>query len=182
MGEMKQKSDIVQKILSHQKTINKTNKNSKTGKTSNKQDIDNLSLLSDKVEQENPNSNSQTGAKQSNFYFNKDFLTLDAFGFGMGYTCVQVTYSSRDITEARYVYDSFGVLSPLFLALSASTSVVDSTLIDWDTRWRLIEQSTDSRSSSEYVSVFQIYIFQPFRNIEIFLSFEKFLYLYLENL
>lgn len=151
LGEMQQKSNILQKILSNQ---NKTDDSNKNSSQCEEHEIDNLSSLSEKEETEGSSLKTNSKTQKTDFYFNKDFLTLDAFGFGMGYTCVQVTYSSRNIQEARYVYDSFGVLSSLFLALSASTSVVDSTLIDWDARWRLIEQSTDSRSSSEYVRIY----------------------------
>ena len=85
------------------------------------------------------------------FVFNKDYLTLDAFGFGMANCCIQITYSSRNITEARSVYDQFSVISSFMAAFSASTAVIDGTLIDWDVRSRIIEQSTDSRNKSENV-------------------------------
>lgn len=88
---------------------------------------------------------------RSNFVFNRDYLQLDAFGFGMTNCCLQITFSSRNIAEARHVYDSLSVVSPLMAAFSASTAVVDSVLIDWDVRMRLIEQSTDSRSRAEHV-------------------------------
>ena len=89
--------------------------------------------------------------KKNNFVFNKDYITLDSFGFGMSHSCLQITYSSRNISEARMLYDSMSVISGLFLPFSASTAVVDSVLIDWDLRVRLIEQSTDSRTRDEYV-------------------------------
>ena len=122
-----------------------------------------LKILDCLPEKKNLNSKH---SKPESFYLNKDFLTLDAFGFGMSFNCLQVTFSSRNITEARYVYDSLSVLSPLFLAQSASTSVIDSTLIDWDTRCRFIEQSTDSRNLSEYVTNYislQSYNLQKYR-------------------
>ena len=84
-------------------------------------------------------------------FFNKNYITLDSFGFGLSNACLQITYSSRNMTEARKIYDSFGVLSSVMTALCASTAVVDSTLIDWDSRLRIIEQSTDTRSEREHV-------------------------------
>ena len=92
--------------------------------------------------------------KKNQFVFNKDYITLDSFGFGMGHSCIQMTYSSRNMSEARKMYDFLSVLSGLLTPFSASTAVVDSALIDWDVRSRLIEQSTDSRSRREYVSFF----------------------------
>lgn len=88
---------------------------------------------------------------KNNFVFNKDYIKLDAFGFGMTNCCLQMTYSSRDISEARFVYDSLSILTSPLTALMASTAVVDSVLIDWDVRMRLIEQSTDSRTRAEHV-------------------------------
>lgn len=90
-------------------------------------------------------------SRKNNFKFNKDFITVDAFGFGMSNSCIQSTYSSRNITEARFVYDSLSVFSTFMAALSASTAIVDSVLINWDTRSRMIDQSTDSRSRNHYV-------------------------------
>ena len=92
-------------------------------------------------------------SRKNNFIFNKDYITLDSFGFGMGNSCVQITYSSRNINEARKVYDYLSVFSSFMTAFSASTAIVDSVLINWDARLRLIEQSTDSRSKSHYVSL-----------------------------
>lgn len=85
------------------------------------------------------------------FIFSKDYITLDSFGFGMGNCCIQITYSFRNLFEARKAYDSFSVLSGLLAAFSASTAVVDSALIDWDLRSRMIEQSADCRKPQEYV-------------------------------
>lgn len=90
---------------------------------------------------------------RNHFVFNKNYIKLDAFGFGMGNCCLQITYSSRDISEARFVYDSMSILGSPLAALMASTAVVDSVLIDWDVRLRLIEQSTDSRTRAENVTI-----------------------------
>lgn len=68
--------------------------------------------------------------------------------------CLQVTYSSRNIEEARRVYDFMAVLGGPFAALTASLAVYDSVLIDWDHRWRILEQMCDDRQEKEYVSVF----------------------------
>ena len=43
-----------------------------------------------------------------------------------------------------------GAISPFLTALSASSAVIDSALIDWDVRLRIIEQATDTRSKREY--------------------------------
>jgi len=44
------------------------------------------------------------------------------------------------------MYDSLAILSPLFLAFSASSPVFNGVLADTDTRWSVISQSVDCRT------------------------------------
>jgi hypothetical protein len=90
-------------------------------------------------------------SNKNNFIFNKDYITLDSFAFGMSNGCLQITFSSRNISEAREVYDSLSVLSGVLTPFSASTAVIDSTLIDWDLRLPIIEQCSDTRTKREFV-------------------------------
>ena len=76
-------------------------------------------------------------------------LVLDHFGFGMCNTALQVTYSCRDLTEARLAHDLMHVLSPFMLSFSSSVFAVGGKLVDWNARFRIIEQSTDDRKPAE---------------------------------
>eukprot|EP01066_Platyproteum_vivax_P015305 Platyproteum_vivax@DN6781_c0_g1_i1.p1 len=78
-----------------------------------------------------------------------DFIYMDAMGFGMGLCCLQATFLAPNITVARYLYDQFAVLAPIFLALTASTPFLRGCVADTDTRWETISQCVDCRTSEE---------------------------------
>ena len=46
---------------------------------------------------------------------------MDAMAFGMGISCLQCTFSTKNLDHARYVYDQMHVISPLMLAVTAGT-------------------------------------------------------------
>lgn len=77
------------------------------------------------------------------------FIYMDAMAFGMGLSCLQCTFSTKDITHARYLHDSLHILSPLFLALTAGTPIIKGKLTDWDVRWNIISDSVDDRTDAE---------------------------------
>lgn len=76
-------------------------------------------------------------------------IYMDAMGFGMGSSCLQVTMQLSDIFEARYLYDSFVNFAPLSLALSAASPVFRGHLADQDVRWNVISSSVDCRTPFE---------------------------------
>lgn len=76
-------------------------------------------------------------------------IYMDAMGFGMGMACLQTTFGTKNITQARYLHDMLHVLSPLLLSLTAGTSILKGKLSDWDVRWKIIEDSVDDRTPQE---------------------------------
>ena len=76
-------------------------------------------------------------------------VVLDHFGVGMSNIAMQVTYSCKDMDECRWIYDQMHVFGPIAQCLSNSTGVVFGKLMDWDSRWRLIEQGCDDRKEIE---------------------------------
>jgi glutamate--cysteine ligase catalytic subunit len=74
---------------------------------------------------------------------------MDAMGFGMGCCCSQVTFQARDCDESRFLYDQLAVLSPIMLALTASTPILRGRLVDTDVRWGVISASVDDRTPAE---------------------------------
>lgn len=74
---------------------------------------------------------------------------MDAMAFGMGSACLQVTFQARNVGEARRLYDHLAVLSPLLLALTASTPFYRGRVSDNDVRWTVISQSVDDRTPEE---------------------------------
>ncbi|KAL4217769.1 hypothetical protein ACF0H5_022508 [Mactra antiquata] len=88
------------------------------------------------------NGESQSAAKPDHIY-------MDCMGFGMGCSCLQVTFQACNIDEARNLYDQLTPLCPVMLSLSASSPVYRGYLSDLDTRWTVISQSVDDRTQEE---------------------------------
>ncbi|KAK3088140.1 hypothetical protein FSP39_015291 [Pinctada imbricata] len=85
---------------------------------------------------------SQMAAKPENIY-------MDCMGFGMGCSCLQVTFQACNIQEAMRLYDELTPLCPIMLALSAASPIYRGRLADIDARWSVISQSVDDRTKEE---------------------------------
>jgi glutamate--cysteine ligase catalytic subunit len=70
-------------------------------------------------------------------------------GFGMGCSCLQMTFQAQNIDEARHLYDQLAPLTPIILALSASSPIWRGYLADVDCRWNIISASCDDRTKEE---------------------------------
>jgi glutamate--cysteine ligase catalytic subunit len=78
-----------------------------------------------------------------------DHVYLDAMGFGMGCCCLQVTFQASDLHEAVTLYDQLTPVTPIAMALSASSPVHRGYLTDRDCRWDVISQAVDDRTKEE---------------------------------
>lgn len=67
----------------------------------------------------------------------------------MGCSCLQTTFQAESIDDARYLYDQLIPLTPLLLALSASSPVWRGYIADIDCRWNVISGSVDDRPDEE---------------------------------
>ncbi|GFS80159.1 glutamate--cysteine ligase catalytic subunit [Nephila pilipes] len=74
---------------------------------------------------------------------------MDTMGFGMGCSCLQVTFQACNINEARILYDQLATVCPIALALSAASPVHRGYLTDRDCRWSIIAASVDDRTDEE---------------------------------
>lgn len=45
-----------------------------------------------------------------------DHIYMDAMGFGMGCSCLQITFQACNITEARRLYDALVPVAPLMVS------------------------------------------------------------------
>ena len=81
-----------------------------------------------------------------------DTIKMDCMAYGMGSCCLQLTVQLPSLPEALYLYDQFAVLSPILMALSASSPIYQGLLSGHDTRWSVIEQSVDDRKKDENIS------------------------------
>ncbi|KAI0985965.1 hypothetical protein GJ496_007846 [Pomphorhynchus laevis] len=78
-----------------------------------------------------------------------DHIYMDAMGFGMGSSCLQVTFQAADVNEARYLYDQLCPLTPILLAMTAASPIWKGFLSDVDCRWDVISASVDDRNINE---------------------------------
>lgn len=76
-------------------------------------------------------------------------ISMDSMAFGMGSSCLQITYETQCVNHARYLYDMFVPFTPIMSALSASTPILKGQLSGHDLRWEVIEQSVDCRTPEE---------------------------------
>lgn len=74
---------------------------------------------------------------------------MDSMGFGMGSSCLQVTFQAKNISEARYLYDTLAPLTPVLLALSAAAPIFKGFLVNQDVRWNVISGAVDDRTFIE---------------------------------
>jgi len=77
------------------------------------------------------------------------FIYGDAMHFGMGNSCLQITYEAQNMSHARYLYDMFTPFTPILSALSQAAPIFKGKLSAHDFRWKLIEQSVDCRTKEE---------------------------------
>ena len=78
-----------------------------------------------------------------------DQIYLDHDGFGMGCSCIQVTFQGESLNQACYLYDQLTPLAPIILALSASSPIWKGYLADVDCRWNSLKQVMDDRTREE---------------------------------
>lgn len=76
-------------------------------------------------------------------------IYMDSMAFGMGMHCLQCTFQTCNLREARSINDSFTVLAPIMLALTAGTPFLRGLVSDCDVRWQVISGSVDDRTPSE---------------------------------
>ncbi|KAB7503124.1 Glutamate--cysteine ligase [Armadillidium nasatum] len=79
----------------------------------------------------------------------KNHVYMDAMGFGMGCCCLQMTFQTMSVGEARVLYDHLTPLCPIMLSLTAATPVFRGYLTDVDCRWDIISGSVDCRNAEE---------------------------------
>ncbi|XP_018018682.1 glutamate--cysteine ligase catalytic subunit-like [Hyalella azteca] len=78
-----------------------------------------------------------------------DHVYMDAMGFGMGCSCLQMTFQARTESEARVLYDHLTPICPILLALTAATPIFRGYLTAIDCRWDVISASVDCRTREE---------------------------------
>ena len=72
-------------------------------------------------------------------------IYMDAMGFGMGMSCLQLTFQACHLKEAVSLYDQLAPLCPILLAITAANPISRGILADTDCRWNSISASVDCR-------------------------------------
>jgi glutamate--cysteine ligase catalytic subunit len=70
-------------------------------------------------------------------------------GIGASCSCLQMTFQAKNLEEARRLYDQLTPVTPVMLALSASSPIWRGYLSEIDCRWRVISESLDDRTAEE---------------------------------
>ncbi|TIB99639.1 GCS-domain-containing protein [Wallemia mellicola] len=78
-----------------------------------------------------------------------DHIYMDAMGFGMGCSCLQLTFQACNVNEAFNVYDALAPVAPIMLALTAAAPIYRGYLSDVDARWNVISAAVDDRTKEE---------------------------------
>ncbi|KAI0075747.1 glutamate-cysteine ligase catalytic subunit [Panus rudis PR-1116 ss-1] len=74
---------------------------------------------------------------------------MDAMGFGMGCSCLQLTFQACNVAEARRLYDLLIPVAPIMLALTAASPLWRGYIADVDCRWDVVSASVDDRTEEE---------------------------------
>jgi hypothetical protein len=72
-------------------------------------------------------------------------IHMDAMHFGMGNSCLQITYETQNVEHARFLYDMLIPFTPIISALSQCSPIFKGKLSAHDFRWSSIEQAVDCR-------------------------------------
>jgi glutamate--cysteine ligase catalytic subunit len=63
---------------------------------------------------------------------------MDAMAFGMGACALQCTFGTEGYDQARFLYDQFLPLGPLFMALTAASPIFKGQLSGHDVKFSVI--------------------------------------------
>ncbi|EMR10581.1 hypothetical protein PNEG_01286 [Pneumocystis murina B123] len=76
-------------------------------------------------------------------------IYMDSMCFGMGCCCLQVTFQTTDISQAKILYDQLIPMGPIMLSLTAASPAYKGYLSDQDCRWNVISRCVDDRTAEE---------------------------------
>lgn len=77
-------------------------------------------------------SSTDRHVEAKDFAAKKDHIYLDAMGFGMGSSCLQLTFQACNINDAKRLYDAFIPIGPILVRSSKhSISFSSDFLSSW---------------------------------------------------
>jgi glutamate--cysteine ligase catalytic subunit len=63
--------------------------------------------------------------------------------------CIHVTFETKCLSEARWLYDQISVIATITNALSAATPIISGKLVATDNRWEMNTMGQDDRTPEE---------------------------------
>ena len=100
---------------------------------------------------------------------------MDSMAFGMGCSCLQVTFETQTVNHARYLHDQLLPFGGILGALSAASPLYKGQISDIDFRWNIISQSVDCRTPEERDSASDSYVSKSrYANINHYISDHEF--------
>ena len=79
----------------------------------------------------------------------ENHIYIDSSLFGFACCGLQVTVQTKNLGEARKLYDQLLPMGPILLALTAATPMAKGFLTDTDIRWNTIAAAVDDRTCEE---------------------------------
>ena len=76
-------------------------------------------------------------------------IYMDSTLFGQSCCGLQITVQTRNMNEARNLYDQLLPMGPILLALTAATPFAKGFLADTDVRWNMLAAACDDRTREE---------------------------------
>ena len=112
-------------------------------------EIEGVAKMINGLQSTNTESEESSNVKPRETETRRPAIHMDAMAFGMGCTCLQITFQAKDVEESRFMYDQLAVMAPIMMALTASTPILKGRIADTDARWGIISESVDCRTLGE---------------------------------
>ena len=80
-------------------------------------------------------------------------IYLDSTWIAFSSCCLQTTFQLADLEQCKKVYDQLVAISPVLMAMSASSPFFRGFVSDVDTRWTMMVQCNDDRTREETKTV-----------------------------
>ena len=78
-----------------------------------------------------------------------DHIYMDSLCIGFSSACLQTTVQLANLEQCKKVYDQLVTISPVLMAMSASSPFFRGFVSDVDTRWTMMVQINDDRTKEE---------------------------------
>lgn len=82
-------------------------------------------------------------------YTREECINIDSLVYGASCVTVQATIECSSLEECKFIYDQFGIITPILMALGAATPYFKGKLTNLDGRWDVVCACCDDRTMHE---------------------------------